>query len=95
MRAVSRLYFELLDGLTAMTSAAEEEYLRSVLSGTSEETPMVVQLSSPVGARASAVVALENTRSDRAVIRCMVSDVRRAMASVPRSSRPSWWTPTA
>jgi hypothetical protein len=78
MRAVSRLYFELLDGLTAMTSAAEEEYLRSVLSGTAEETPMVVQLSSPVGASASAVVSLQNTRSERAVIRCMVTDVRRA-----------------
>ena len=78
MRAVSRLYFDLLDGLTAMTSAAEEEYLRSVLAGTSEEPTMVVQLSAPVGASASAIVSLENTRSERAVIRCMVTDVRRA-----------------
>ena len=39
---------------------------------------MVVQLSSPIGASASAIVSLENTRSERAVIRCMVTDVRRA-----------------
>jgi hypothetical protein len=80
VRALGRLYFELLERVAEIGSAGEEEYLRGVLAGASRmaaDAP-VVELTAPPGASASAVVSLENTRSDPAVIRCMVSDVRRA-----------------
>lgn len=80
VRALGRLYFDLLGGLAEIGSAVEAEYLQDVL-GNGAETDRqtsAIELTAPSGGSASAVVALENTRSDRAVIRCMVSDVRRA-----------------
>ncbi|HZM97343.1 MAG TPA: hypothetical protein VFB92_28180 [Vicinamibacterales bacterium] len=80
VRALGRLYFDVLGGLTDISTTAEEEYLRSVLAGVAADEPpsSVVQLAAPPGASATAEIALENTRADPAAIRCMVSDVRRA-----------------
>jgi hypothetical protein len=79
VQALGRLYFELLEAIGAIGAAGEEEYLRTVLANApaDRDTP-VVDLTAPLGTLASAVVSLENTRTDRAVIRCMVTDVRRA-----------------
>ena len=78
--ALGRLYFELLERVVEIGAAGEEEYLGTVLAGaTAADTgPPVVELTAPLGTSASAVVSLENTRGDRAVIRCTVSEVRRA-----------------
>jgi hypothetical protein len=80
MRAVGRLYFDLIGGLTEMGTSVEEDYLRSVLSGRSAhaDAPAVIRLAGSSGTSASATVSLENTRAERAVIRCMATDVRRA-----------------
>ena len=79
VQALGRLYFELLEKTVEIGAAGEEEYLRTVLANApaDRDTP-VVELTAPLGASASAVVSLENTRTDRAVIRCLVTDVRRA-----------------
>jgi hypothetical protein len=80
VRTLGRLYFALLERIAEIGSAGEEEYLSSVLAGAStlDADAPIVELTAPLGASASAVVSLENTRADRAVIRCMVTDVRRA-----------------
>jgi hypothetical protein len=78
--ALGRLYFELLERVVEIGAASEEEYLGIVLSGATptDSGAPVVELKAPLGTSASAVVSLENTRPDRAVIRCTVSEVRRA-----------------
>ena len=78
VRELGRLYCELLERVAEIGAAGEEEYLRGVLAGATATDAPVIELTAPLGASASAVVSLENTRGDRAVIRCMVSDVRRA-----------------
>jgi hypothetical protein len=79
MRDVGRLYFDLIGGLTEMGASVEEEYLRSVLAGTpGHANAPVIRLTGSAGTPASAIVTLENTRAERALIRCMVTDVRRA-----------------
>lgn len=79
VEALGRLYFELLETIGAIGAAGEEEFLRTVLANApADRDAPVVELTAPLGASASAVVSLENTRTDPAVIRCLVTDVRRA-----------------
>jgi hypothetical protein len=79
VEALGRLYFELLETIGAIGAAGEEEFLRTVLANAAADRDApVVELTAPLGASASAVVSLENTRTDPAVIRCLVTDVRRA-----------------
>jgi len=79
VEALGRLYFELLETIGAIGAAGEEEFLRNVLANApADRDAPVVELTAPLGASASAVVSLENTRTDPAVIRCLVTDVRRA-----------------
>lgn len=80
VRALGRLYFDLLGGIAEIGSSVEEEYLQSVLANGSaaDEEGSAIELAASIGESTSAVVSVENTRSDRAVVRCMVTDVRRA-----------------
>ena len=79
VQALGRLYFEWLEAIGGIGAAGEEEYLRTVLAnGPPYRDAPVVDLTAPLGTSALAVVSLENTGTDRAVIRCMVTDVRRA-----------------
>jgi hypothetical protein len=79
VEALGRLSFELLETIGAIGAAGEEEFLRNVLANApADRDAPVVELTAPLGASASAVVSLENTRTDPAVIRCLVTDVRRA-----------------
>ena len=79
VEALGRLSFELLETIGAIGAAGEEEFLRTVLANApADRDAPVVELTAPLGASASAVVSLENTRTDPAVIRCLVTDVRRA-----------------
>ena len=79
VQALGRLYFELLEKIVEIGAAGEEEYLQTVLANApADRDSPVVDLTAPLGESASAIVSLENTRTDRAVIRCMVTDVRRA-----------------
>jgi hypothetical protein len=75
----ARLCLDFLAGLTELRTQLAEEYLRSVLAMVSpwnEEN--VLDLAAAVAATASASLSLTNTRPERAVVRCAVTDVRRA-----------------
>jgi hypothetical protein len=78
---LGRLYFDLLDGLTELRLRSEQEFLSGVLrraDATNGAEPFELRLEGPLGATASASLSIENTRDEPAVIRCHVSDVRRA-----------------
>jgi len=77
---VARLWFELLGGLEDLSAHFAEEYLQAVLA-TVQPVGFdfdVLDLAAPLGQITSTVMYIENTRDERAVIRCAVSDVRRA-----------------
>jgi hypothetical protein len=76
----AHLWFELLSELDELRAHSAEQYLMGVLRNVN---PIgfekdVVELAGPVNTTISTVVSLENTRRERAVIQCSVSDVRRA-----------------
>jgi hypothetical protein len=75
------LCFDLLEGLTELTAGYADEYLRGLLAIVKPggvDAEFVLGLSALAGETASASLSLANTREHRAVIRCAVSDVRRA-----------------
>jgi hypothetical protein len=77
---VARLWFELLGGLEGLSAHFAEEYFQAVLASAQ---PLgfdsgVLDLAAPLGQITSTVMYLENKRQERSVIRCAVSEVRRA-----------------
>lgn len=76
----ARAWFELLGALDEERGRFAEEYLVDVLR---RANPIgfhgdVVELSGPIDSELSTTLTLDNTLTDRAVIHCGVSDVRRA-----------------
>jgi hypothetical protein len=76
----ARAWFELLGALEEERGRFAQEYLISVLR---RANPIgfhgdVVELSGPMNTRLTTTVTLDNTLSDRTVLRCTVSAVRRA-----------------
>jgi hypothetical protein len=76
----ARAWFDLLGALDEERGRFAEEYLVDVLR---RANPLgfhgdVVELSGPMNTRLTTTVTLDNTLTDRAVIHCGVSDVRRA-----------------
>ncbi len=81
LRRLSRLYFELLNGLNDLRAGYEEEFLAGVLAtahAPDQETPAALNLAGPIGGTTSASLSLTNTKSQPASIHCSVTDVRRA-----------------
>jgi hypothetical protein len=81
LRQAGQLYFDLLNDLNDVRAGYEEEYLRGVLAaaqGAARDNAFVMTLVAPLGGTASASLVVENTRQERAQIRCRVTDVRRA-----------------
>ena len=81
LRQAGQLYFKLLSDLNEIRVRSEEEYLRGVLAsikrpGGDEEFAMT--LVAPLGGVASASLSVANTMEERALIRCRVTEVRRA-----------------
>jgi hypothetical protein len=77
---ISKLYFELLNGLTELRVRSEQEFLSGVLaaaSGDAAETAFELVLEAPVGEEARASLSIGNTRDEPAAIQATVSDVRR------------------
>lgn len=77
---VARLWFELLGGLEDLSGQVAEEYLQAALA---QAQPLgfdsgVLDLAAPLGQTASTVMHIENTRDERAAVRCAAGDVRRA-----------------
>jgi hypothetical protein len=79
MRALGTIYFDLLGNLSEIGAEFEHEYFRRLLSPADPAHGGVpaVALTGAIGDRSSAALTLENTRSERATIRCIARDVRR------------------
>jgi hypothetical protein len=80
MGELSRLYFDLLNGLTDLRARSEQEFLRRVLEnaqGTNATQPFELTLAAPLGGTATASLSIANTRDEPARITCHVTDVRR------------------
>ncbi len=77
---VARLWFELLGGLEGLSADFAEEYLQAVLASAQPRgfDSGVLDLAAPLGQITSTVMYLESSRQERSVIRCAVSEVRRA-----------------
>jgi hypothetical protein len=78
---LGRLYFDLLDRLTELRMRSEQEFLSGVLrraDASNGAEPFELRLEGPLGGTVSASISVENTREEPALIRCHVSEVRRA-----------------
>jgi hypothetical protein len=81
LRRMSRLYFDLLNGFSDLQASYGEDFLSSVLAtakAADQEMPIAFNLVGPLGGAASASLSLTNTQEQPAIIRCSVTDVRRA-----------------
>jgi hypothetical protein len=80
LEQLTRLYFDLLNGLNDVRARYEETYFRGVLGETSsEETepPAALTLAGPSGETVSASLAVTNTAVGRTQIGWTLTDVRR------------------
>ncbi len=81
LRRLSGLYFDLLNGFNDLRAGYEAEFLSGVLATAQpadQEMPIALNLVGPLGGAASASLSLTNTQAQPAIIRCSVTDVRRA-----------------
>jgi Pili and flagellar-assembly chaperone, PapD N-terminal domain len=97
LRRIGQLYFELLNDLNAVRAEHEVEYLTGVLATASGpgKDPITLNLSGPLGTAASGSIALANTKDERVLIRCSVTDVRRANGVGPAFAPKLAITPDA
>jgi hypothetical protein len=80
LQEIGRLFFDLLDGLNNLRADYEEDYLRGVLATvgrSTTESAFELRLVGKHGDLASASLSITNSRRERALIRCSVSEVRR------------------
>lgn len=81
LQQLAGIYFGLLNGLNDLRGEYEENYFRGVLASAVPEQgtgPAVLALTGAIGSTASASLTLTNTSDERATVRYLVSDVRRA-----------------
>ncbi|MGH9143333.1 MAG: hypothetical protein ACRD2I_19535 [Vicinamibacterales bacterium] len=80
LRRMSQLYFDLLRSLSELTARAEDEYFSRLLgAGARAAAPEAsFQLGGALGEHASALLTIENTRTEAATIRCVMTELRRA-----------------
>lgn len=81
LRRIGRLYFDLLNDLNAVRTEHEADYLTGVLATANrpgKDPTFALNLTGPLGTDASGSIALANTKDVRVLIRCSVTDVRRA-----------------
>jgi len=86
---VVALYLEFLDGMSDVTAACEEDYLRHVFAlahGTTSAPG--VKFDGTLGDEAETSVSIENTTGARTTIRCAVGEVRRADGIGPAFAPP-------
>lgn len=83
---LSRVYFDLLTGLTELRARMEHEFLAGMLegaNGTNGTRSFELVLEAPLGDTATASLSIANTRDELARIRYHVTDIRRADAVGP------------
>ena len=83
VRAAGALYFEVLSRLAEVNAQFEQQSVRALLTSGSLDAVPAITLTGPVGARSTALVTVENTRDEVAVIGCTLLDVRRADGGGP------------
>ena len=96
VRRLGRLYFDLLNGLNDLRAGYEEEYLAGVLATArraGEASSFVLKLTGPLGDTASASLSIANTRDVRALVRCSVTDLRRADGGGPAFAPAATFVP--
>jgi hypothetical protein len=75
------LYFDLLNGLTELSTECEERYLRYLIdTSTSPDpaAPRAINLVAGVGETTSASLSVRNTADTQVTVRCAATEVRRA-----------------
>jgi hypothetical protein len=86
LQLMTRLYFDLLNGLNDVRSAYEETYFRGLL-GTARsgdgETAVTLTLAGAVGTTAAASLSVTNTVGQPTRVRHRVADVRRVDGAGP------------
>ena len=86
MQSMTRLYFDLLNGLNDVRSAYEETYFRGLFAATKpdESDPSVaITLAGPAGSTAAASLSITNTTGRRTRIGHRIFDVRRVDGAGP------------
>ena len=81
LNQLSRLSFDLLNGLNELRADYEEGFLAAVLATAQkpgQEAPPALNLVAPLGGTTSTSLVLSNTRATPATIRCTFTDLRRA-----------------
>ncbi|MCC6188968.1 MAG: hypothetical protein IT318_08030 [Anaerolineales bacterium] len=81
LNQLGSLYLELLNSLNDLRAEYEEDFLTGVLAAAErpgQETPPALHLVAPLGETTSTSLSLTNTRPEPALVRCSVTDVRRA-----------------
>ena len=86
MQLISRIYFDLLNGLNDVRSAYEETYFRGLLAkaeSPDSEAKVTLALAGNAGATASASLSVINTTGQRTQIGHRIADVRRVDGTGP------------
>jgi hypothetical protein len=86
MQLMTRLYFDLLNGLNDVRSAYEEAYFGGILADAKpgdSDASVTLTLAGPAGATAAARLSVTNTTTRRARIGHQIVDVRRADGAGP------------
>ena len=86
LQHAGQLYLDLMNGLTEIRAAYEEDYFHSILAtadGRDVEPQVVLNLAGPHGGTASASLAVANVTHQPAIIRCTATEVRRADGKGP------------
>ncbi len=86
MERLTKLYFDLLNGLNDVRSAYEETYFHGLLSNARpdhREARVTLTLSGPAGSTAAAALSITNTTEQRTQISHQMADVRRVDGAGP------------
>jgi hypothetical protein len=86
MQIMTRLYFDLLNGLNDIRSAYEETYFRGLLAAAKPENgegPAALKLTGPIGSTVTADLSVSNTTRQPTLIGHQVVDARRADGAGP------------
>ena len=77
VRETVQLYFDMLRGLDEVSSDFATRYLRTVL-GQEQRNGFVLAVRGAIGSSAMVRLAVSNTQSSDAAVRCVLTDLRRA-----------------
>jgi hypothetical protein len=86
LQKITRVYFELLNGLTDVRSAYEETYFQGLLASAKPgngDAPVMLTLAAAIGGTAAAILSVTNTTGQPAQIAHQIGDARRVDGAGP------------